>query len=243
MTALTIRAIPAARRASALYCATYGSGTPLLLIHGFGASGDAFQPLALRLAQRYQVIVPDLRGHGQSHRLPLADSIGRLATDIRELLDLLGVTATFVIGHAGGAAVALQLAAEHPARVRGLALVSPPALAPSVRRPLGSRLRSGLAAMLGQNESAGMHVEHACQRLLQYVDYRAYLGAISAPALVVAGSADANSTPRNAREMAQRLRAGAPAVIVGGGERMPQTHYEALTDVLSPWLELQERAA
>ncbi len=44
-TTVTPRAISAARRASALYCAVYGSGAPLLLVHGLGASGAIFQPL------------------------------------------------------------------------------------------------------------------------------------------------------------------------------------------------------
>ncbi|MDW8148604.1 MAG: alpha/beta fold hydrolase [Roseiflexaceae bacterium] len=126
MTALTLRAIPAARRASALYCATGGSGFPLLFIHGFGASGDVFQPLVSKLAGRYQTIVPDLRGHGRSRRLPLADSIERMAADVGDLLDLLRIGRTFVIGHAGGSAIAAHVAAKQPGRVCGLVLISPP---------------------------------------------------------------------------------------------------------------------
>ncbi|HWQ14011.1 MAG TPA: alpha/beta fold hydrolase, partial [Roseiflexaceae bacterium] len=93
MTALSSRALPLARRTSALYCATYGRGTPLLLVHGLGSSGAAFDQLVPALAQRHTVIVPDLRGHGNSRRLPLADSVGRLAADLDDLLDLLGAGA------------------------------------------------------------------------------------------------------------------------------------------------------
>lgn len=243
MTALTVRAIPAARRASALYCATYGRGVPVLLIHGFGACGETMQPLALQFAARYQTIVPDLRGHGQSQRLPLADSIDRLSADLHELLDLLDVGPAFVLGHAGGAAVAAQLAADYPANVRGLALISPPQLATSRRKPIASRLRHGLAALLGRNGYAGAHDEHACQRLLQHVDRQAQLRAIGAPALVVTGSDDPVSTPRNARETAQMLRCGELAVLAGGGPRLLHTHDTALADLLSSWLTRLECAA
>ena len=87
-TTLSPRAIPAARRASALYCATHGSGTPLLLVHGLGVSGAVFEPLLPTLSARYQTVVPDLRGHGQSRRLPSPDNIERLAAD----------PATFIVG-------------------------------------------------------------------------------------------------------------------------------------------------
>ena len=63
MTTLAPRALSASRRASALYCNVYGSGAPLLLVHGLGTSGAIFQPLLPALSARYQVIVPDLRGH------------------------------------------------------------------------------------------------------------------------------------------------------------------------------------
>src|SRR5438093_8112957 len=101
-TTFTPRAISAARRASALYCAIHGSGTPLLLVHGLGVSGAVFQPLIPALASSHQVIVPDLRGHGQSRRLPGPDSAERLVTDIENLLDLLGISSCFMLGYGSG---------------------------------------------------------------------------------------------------------------------------------------------
>lgn len=243
MTALTLRAISAARRASALYCATAGGGFPLLFIHGFGASGDVFQPLASKFASRYQTIVPDLRGHGRSRRLPLADSIERMASDVRDLLDLLGVDRTFVIGHAGGSAIAAHLAADQSARVCGLVLISPPEIGPSARRSLGARLRDGLSAALSRNDHAGNHDAQACERLLQKTDYRTLLRSIKAPTLVVAGDHDPAPTLRQAREIARAVGNGTPVVVSGVGASLLPNHADALIDVLAPWLEQQERAA
>src|SRR5262245_36610180 len=100
MTALTTRSIAATRRATALYCATHGSGTPLLLIHSIGSCGAEFQPLLPELAARHMLVVPDLRGHGQSQRLACAGQ-ERMAADLAELLDLLAISGCFVLGHAG----------------------------------------------------------------------------------------------------------------------------------------------
>ncbi|MCS6938579.1 MAG: alpha/beta hydrolase [Roseiflexaceae bacterium] len=243
MTALTLRAIPAARRASALYCATSGGGFPLLFIHGFGASGDVFQPLASRLASRYQTIVPDLRGHGRSRRLPLADSIERMAADVGDLLDLLRVDRTFVIGHAGGSAVAAHLAADQPTRVCGLVLISPPEITSPDRRSFGARLRDGLSAAFSRNDHAGDHDAQACQRLLQKADYRSRLRSIVAPTLVIAGDHDPTPTLRQAREIARSVSNGASATVRGGGASLLSNHADALIAVLAPWLEQQERAA
>lgn len=241
MTALTLRAIPAARRASALYCAIGGSGFPLLFIHGFGVSGEVFQPLASKLANRYQTIVPDLRGHGRSRRLPLADSIERMAADVGDLLDLLGIGRTFVIGHAGGAAIAAHLAADQPARVCGLVLISPPEIAPPGRRSLGARLRDGLSAAFNRSGNAGDHDAQACQRLLQKTDYRARLRSITAPTLVVAGDHDPAPILRQTREIAHTVSNGTPVIVRGGGADLLPNHADALIDVLAPWLEQQER--
>jgi 3-oxoadipate enol-lactonase len=243
MTALSLRAIPAARRASALYCATGGSGFPLLFIHGFGASGDVFQALASQLASRYQTIVPDLRGHGRSRRLPLADSIERMAADVGDLLDLLGIGRTFVIGHAGGSAIAAHLAADQATRVCGLVLISPPAITPPEHRSLGARLRDGLSAAFNRNDYAGDHDAQACQRLLQKTDYRARLRSITAPTLVIAGNHDPHPTLRQAREIAHTVGDSTPVIVSGGGASPLTNHTDALIGVLAPWLEQQERTA
>ncbi len=243
MTALTLRAIPAARRASALYCATSGSGFPLLFVHGFGASGDIFQPLASKLASRYQTIVPDLRGHGRSRRLPLADSLERMAADIGDLLDLLGIGRVFAIGHAGGAAIAAHLAADQPTRVCGLVLISPPESAPPGRRSFGVRLRDGLSAVFNRTDNAGDHDAQACQRLLQNADYCTRLRSIPAPTLVVAGAHDPSPTLRQAREIAHTVGSGQPVIVRGGGASLLQNRADALFDVLAPWIEQQEHIA
>lgn len=68
-----------------------GSGPPLLLVHGVMITGEMFQPVLDRLAARHRVIVPDLRGHGRSRRLPPPYTVAQLAVDLSRLLDHLGI--------------------------------------------------------------------------------------------------------------------------------------------------------
>jgi 3-oxoadipate enol-lactonase len=57
-------------RAGSLYFTERGSGPPLLLIHGLMVTGEMFAPVIDQFAANHRVIVPDLRGHGQSRALP-----------------------------------------------------------------------------------------------------------------------------------------------------------------------------
>jgi 3-oxoadipate enol-lactonase len=265
------RTIPAVRRASALYCAVHGSGAPLLLVHGLGVSGAVFQPLIPALAARYQVIVPDLRGHGQSRRLPGPDSAERLADDIENLLDLLGVLSCFVLGYASGGAVAQQLVRSQPERVRGLALVCAYARsAATIREQIESRLRPELFRLLGAAGVGRLAAHAGCPRgapadafafvrdaiaandgrriapiarsLLDF-DSRSWLNEIACPALVVAGAEDTTTPPRRARELVTGLPNAELHVIPRAGHWLVKTHTAALLDVVVPWLARQEVAA
>jgi non-heme chloroperoxidase len=243
MTALSPRALPVARRSSALYCATHGRGTPLLLIHGFGASGAVFDTLVPALSAGHTVIVPDLRGHGNSRRLPLADSIGRLSADLDDLLDLLGAGPAFVLGHAGGAAVAQQLAHDYPSRVRGLVLLCASARGAATRRGSVGRLR-GLSGLLrDRGERAGGCSSEAGDGLLSSFDSRPWLDRLDVPALVVAGGNDGVVPLPQARELADGMPRAELEVIPGAGHWLVETHARSVIETTVPWLRRQEAAA
>ncbi len=90
-----------------------GAGAPVILLHGWGASGDFFERQMALAAQGLRLIVPDLRGHGQSHgapggagRRPLA--IAALAADVGELIARLGLERYSLVGWSMGAMVAWE---------------------------------------------------------------------------------------------------------------------------------------
>lgn len=108
---------------AAIHYRCYGSGEPLLLIHGLGSSGDdwAFQIDAL--AARHRLIVPDLRGSGASIASPDTFSVERFAQDLWRLLDHLGVARPRIAGFSLGGAVALEMALQQE-RVERLVLIN-----------------------------------------------------------------------------------------------------------------------
>jgi len=105
-----------------LYFTQRGSGQPLLLVHGLGMSGDMFEPIVEPLAERYRVIIPDLRGCGESRNLPPPYSVKQQAADLAALLDRLGIGATDALGYSQGGPVVQELVLDYPAKVRRLIL-------------------------------------------------------------------------------------------------------------------------
>jgi magnesium chelatase accessory protein len=87
-----------------------GSGPPLLLVHGTGASTHSFADLAPRLARRFRVIAFDLPGHGFTGPLPSAQcTLPGMAAAVRGLLDALDCRPAVAVGHSAGAAILLRM--------------------------------------------------------------------------------------------------------------------------------------
>jgi pimeloyl-ACP methyl ester carboxylesterase len=95
-------------------------GEPVVLLHGFPETGDAFAQVAAQLGKRYRLIVPDLRGAGLSERSPSGYEKKTLATDVRALLDQLKIDRAHVIGHDIGARIAYAFAVQYPERLLSL---------------------------------------------------------------------------------------------------------------------------
>jgi pimeloyl-ACP methyl ester carboxylesterase len=100
----------------------YGSGPPLLLVHGLMMTGEMFKTVIEPLATRHHLIVPDLRGHGRSRGLPPPYTSAQLAADLSNLLGHLHIDSTAVLGYSHGGAIAQQLALDHPKQCSRLVL-------------------------------------------------------------------------------------------------------------------------
>lgn len=108
--------------ATTLHYERVGSGSPLLLIHGLGSSGEDWAFQRNEFARGHTLILPDLRGSGRSAK-PLGPySITQFAADLWGLLDALGIAATDVVGFSLGGAVAIEMALMRPQCVRRLVL-------------------------------------------------------------------------------------------------------------------------
>ena len=106
------------------YYAVYGTGEPLLLIHGGLGQIEMFGPNLATLAQSRQVIGVDLQGHGRTSLGDREFSLVDMGNDMAGVLKKLGYDKVDVLGYSLGGGVAFQFAAQHPEMVRRLALVS-----------------------------------------------------------------------------------------------------------------------
>jgi len=109
------------------YVRDEGSGTPVILLHGFPDTGDLWRKQVPALVQQgFRAIVPDMRGRGRSSK-PDAVSDYRLSSIVRDvtgILDALRIERAHVVGHDWGAAVAWLVAALAPERVDRLVAIS-----------------------------------------------------------------------------------------------------------------------
>ena len=102
------------------HVARIGQGRPLLLLHGWPEFWLTWEPVMNRLADRFQLIAPDLRGFGDSDKPDGPYGPDRHAEDMLALLDALGVARVGVVGHDVGGAVMQPMARQAPERFTGL---------------------------------------------------------------------------------------------------------------------------
>src|SRR5215469_5332584 len=118
-----------------------GSGPPVFLLHPFPLDHDFWLPVARSLSTRYQLIMPDLRGHGESALGDGPATMPKHAEDLRRLMDEVGTTRTPVVGVSIGGYIIFEFWRRFRERVRGLVLLNTKAAADSPEAR-STRLRS-----------------------------------------------------------------------------------------------------
>lgn len=107
-------------------CFRAGAGEPVLLLHSSASTGAQWRSLSTELADRFEVLAPDLYGHGGTDPWP-GQAPFRLADEV-ELVETLMAgrrDPVHLVGHSYGGAVALRLAFQAPERLRSLTLIEP----------------------------------------------------------------------------------------------------------------------
>ena len=107
-----------------LFYKEFGKGKPIIFIHGYPLDHTIWLPLIPELQKHARLILPDLRGHGQSPAPVGVYSMELLAADILTLMDKLGLEKAVIAGHSVGGYIALHFARDYPERLAGLALVA-----------------------------------------------------------------------------------------------------------------------
>jgi pimeloyl-ACP methyl ester carboxylesterase len=109
-----------------LHVRVSGGGPAVVLLHGYGETGDMWASMAADLVRDHRVIVPDLRGLGLSSKPPSGFDKKTQAGDVAGMLAAVGVEQIDLVAHDIGSMVAFQFAAQQPERVRRLVLIDAP---------------------------------------------------------------------------------------------------------------------
>ncbi len=111
---------------TSLYVRIGGKGPAVVLLHGFGDTGDMWAPLAADLVKDHTVIVPDLRGMGLSEHPDTGYTKKNQAADIAGVMDALKVQKADLVTHDIGNMVGYALAAQYPARISRWVVIDAP---------------------------------------------------------------------------------------------------------------------
>lgn len=226
---------------------------PLVLLHGYPLDHHLWDEILPLLEDTFDLIVPDLRGFGESTLGDSSPTIEDFASDIAALLDDLGIQKTAIAGHSMGGYVALAFARLYPERLTGLGLVSSQVLPDPPDRKEGryksaadvaeNGIASVVAAMTPKftsNEKlqsfARISMERqqpsayiaALKAMAERPDSTALLGSLKIPVVVVHGNSDALIPVERAREVKAALPE-AYLVEISGVGHMPMMEAKEKT--------------
>jgi len=179
-----------------LYVETYGSGKPVLLIHGNGDSIAGMKNQIAFFSEQYKVIVADSRGHGKSEMGKGRLTYEQMAEDLNAMLEQRSIKSAYVLGWSDGGILGLLLAIHHPDKVAKLAIMGAnlvPSGAYDWALQWVERQNRTVDAMLAKGDTS-----QRWSTLKQYLDLLgnqpnipvADLHKITAPTLVMAGDKD-----------------------------------------------------
>jgi pimeloyl-ACP methyl ester carboxylesterase len=135
---------------------TAGDGPVVVLVHGITSTSATWERVMPYLARRFNVLAPDLLGHGGSAK-PRGDySLGAYASGIRDLLLALGHQRATIVGHSLGGGVAMQLAYQFPERCERLVLIDSGGLGREVNALLRAATLPGAEFVLPLLASTGL---------------------------------------------------------------------------------------
>jgi len=200
-----------------MYYETYGTGSPLLLIHGGAGNGMQFEKQVPAFSPHYQLIVPDCRAQGRTTDRPGPLTYHDMAEDMIALLDHLKLSKVDVMGWSDGGVIGLDMAIHHPDRVRHLitfgANFSPDGLNPEDvkwnQTATADSFGTGMRVIWTRLNPEPKHYEEAMNKILEMwrTEPRftmAQLHSIRAKTLICAGDRDL-IRPEHTKELAQAI--------------------------------------
>jgi len=238
-----------------------GRGEPLVLIHGYPLDGTTWNEVAPLFEKDFDLIVPDLRGMGQSDAMDKTYTVADLASDMAGLLDHLKIQKTFIAGHSMGGYVALAFAHAFPNRVRGLGMISSQVLADPPERKAGRYqtakdvAEKGIGVVVDSMTpklSADARIQSVVRKVIRRQKPAGVIGSLKAmaerddssnlfksfkfPIVIVHGDADALIPVERGREMKAALPSAHYAELSGAGHMPMMENPKATINALDQFL-------
>lgn len=201
----------------------YGSGQPLIILHGLLGSLDNWHTISKTIATSFRVLAVDLRNHGRSSHSDTF-TYKAMAEDVLQLLDAQHIESAHLLGHSMGGKVAMTLALSNPERVGKLVVVD---IAPKAYPRLHDELLGALLSVNLSSYRSRQEVDGALSGRIPDLTVRQFL--MKNLARDSAGSffwkANLEAISRNYEEVASEIRSSAPFLnptLFVKGER---SHY------------------
>jgi pimeloyl-ACP methyl ester carboxylesterase len=214
-----------------------GSGPPVLVLHGWGASIEAVLPIVNGLESVATVYALDLPGFGKSALPPEPWGVEDYQSFVAAFMDALGLERAAFVGHSNGGRISIRMASTEPQRVSKLVLVDSAGIRP--RRTLrwyrrvamakvgkhaarllgrpGERLRDLLVGRAGSTDYLQAGAMRPTLVRLVNSDLREHLPRIEAPTLLIWGSEDTDTPLAAARDMEKLIPDAGLVVLEGAG--------------------------
>ncbi|MEN9564266.1 MAG: hypothetical protein RIR73_2510, partial [Chloroflexota bacterium] len=220
-------------------------GTPLVLIHGYPLDHSGWDEIIPLLENDFDLILPDVRGFGESAAVETPYSMADLAADLAAILDSLGIQKAAFAGHSMGGYVALAFAKAFPDRVSGLSLVASQAMGDTPERKDGryktaadinekgvqlvvdamtdklspsQHVRDFVRPLIGKQSALG--IAGALKAMAERENLMSFLASFNLPLVLIHGDADELIPVDRAREI-KALVLEAHLVELPGAGHMP----------------------
>jgi pyruvate dehydrogenase E2 component (dihydrolipoyllysine-residue acetyltransferase) len=202
-------------------------GTPILMIHGFGADHTTWMFNMAELSEDRTVHAIDLPGHGGSEKDVGDGSVEALAAAVIAYMDAAGISSAHLVGHSLGGAVAVEIAAASPGRATALTLVAPAGFGQEIARDFidgfiaesrAKKLRPVLEMLVAD---PAMITHDMVEDVLKFKRLDGALAGLSA---IAAANFPAGAQRASVREKLAQI--GVPVQVVWGeGDRVLPAHH------------------
>lgn len=218
-----------------MYYETYGTGKPLLIIHGNGGSIKDFSNQIPYFSKEYKVILADSRAHGKSIDTGDALNYEMMSDDLNALLDELHLDSCYVIGWSDGGINGLLLAIRHPEKVKKLAVTGAnlwpdsTALEPSLYRWLAAQVDS--LSKVNQTPEIKNQYKLMAMMTKEPNITAAQLHTIKCPTLVIGGDHDA-LLPKHTLLIAEAIPQSYLWIIPNSGHSTPINYSKQFNETI-----------